>query len=151
MIIQNASYNTNIFYYTNEEIFTYKVQSVPATLNRYSDVECLERYRFRKRDLELLFGQIEHKFSLATSKLNSVEPFHQILIALRYYSTGSFQLTASDLLWCLQPTVSRIIARLSDALASLSRDYIQFPASDQFESTQDKFYDIASFPELSEQ
>lgn len=45
--------------------------------------------------------------------------------------------------------VSRIVRRVSEAIASLALEYIKFPSTpDDIMNTQNSFYDIASFPRV---
>lgn len=127
--------------------FLFEERQKYAILDHISDDECFNRYKFRKRDLQLLFEEIESHFSDVTCwKRSDVTPFHQMLIALRYYASGSFQINSGDLLQVSQPTVSRCIKRVSRAIASLSQHYLQFPSSDEQDAIKKKFYAIDGFP-----
>ncbi|KAH7986852.1 hypothetical protein HPB52_024680 [Rhipicephalus sanguineus] len=75
-------------------------------------------------------------------------PMIQLLIALRFYGAGTFQVVAGDLVHVSQPTVSRVIERVSRLIAThLFPDVVQFPNSDDgFRETMVGFYRIAKFP-----
>lgn len=74
---------------------------------------------------------------------------NQLLICLRVFATGSHLLTVSDLFGVHLSTVSRIVCRVSQALASLAPVFIKFPSTPhEIRETQNRFYDIASFPRV---
>jgi len=54
----------------------------------------------------------------------------QLLIALRYYATGCFQIVAADLINVHKATTCRAIHRVSRAIASLRSQYVSFPETD---------------------
>ena len=71
---------------------------------------------------------------------------NQLLITLRYYATGSFQLTDGDIFGVDQSTVNRIVHKISRAIAKLSSSFICFPTEREQEIQKVQFYDIARFP-----
>lgn len=73
-----------------------------------------------------------------------MSPINQILLTLRYYGTGGHLNSLADYIGMDTSTVSRIIVRVSVAIARLYPRYIKMP-EDQL-SEQIKFYDIAKFP-----
>ena len=52
-------------------------------------------------------------------------------LALRFYATGSFQEAIDDTDGASQATMSRIITRVSEVLASHSKDVIWFTVDDE--------------------
>lgn len=116
-------------------------------LDKLSDEECYDRFRFNKDDLFALFEEIRESFGdVKCYRKSDITPFYQMLIFLRYYATGSFQEATSDLQQVSKPTVSRCIARISAAIAKLSVDYIKFPSEDELDDIKMEFYSIDSFP-----
>lgn len=75
-----------------------------------------------------------------------VPPLMSLLICLRYYATGSFQLLQADLFQVSQSTVSRIVSRISKKVASLRSRFIKLPAQAEISDIQRNFFRIASFP-----
>lgn len=67
----------------------------------------------------------------------------KLLIVLQFYALG----TVGDFSGVCKATVSVIIQRVSFAIASLRKDFIKMPQSDEELSTASyAFYDIAKFP-----
>ena len=56
-----------------------------------------------------------------------ISPELKLLVCLRYYATASFQQLLGDTMQISQPTVSRIVFRVSCLLASLLPDFIKMP------------------------
>ncbi|CAC5423008.1 HARBI1 [Mytilus coruscus] len=75
--------------------------------------------------VDILTDDLEPK----TMRSHSVPASLQVLTALRYYATGSFQQVVGDLVGLSQPTISRIVSRTSRALAAKVADFIKFPLS----------------------
>ena len=79
------------------------------------DREFLKQYRFTKTTTIHIVQQIEHdKELLRHTRRNRAIPCHlQLLLALRFYATGGFQLTIGDTLNMHQTTVCRIVKHVS--------------------------------------
>lgn len=73
----------------------------------------------------------------------------QLLVCLRFYSTGGHLQTIADFAGMHVSTVSRIISRVSRIIAMLGRRFIKFPDTEEaLKEKQRQFYDIASFPRV---
>lgn len=55
-------------------------------------------------------------------------PLDQVLMALQFYATGTFQTVVGNVLSFSQSSVSRSVYSVSVALCVLSKRYISFPA-----------------------
>ena len=64
--------------------------------------------------MQLLSTELEH----GVPRNNFIPPILQIAATLRFYATGHFQITDGDLFGLSQPSVGRIIKRVSQAIAS---------------------------------
>lgn len=81
------------------------------------------RYRMSKTSFEKLLQMIENGIKWVDHR-NDPTPNHiQLQVALRFYATGSFQQVSGDLVGLSQPTISRIVKRVSISIAKLSDDY----------------------------
>ena len=70
------------------------------------------------------------------------------MLTLRYYATGTFQEACGDLCDISQLTASRIIKRVSEAIARLKIHYIQFPTADMLPQIKLDFWRICAFPNI---
>ncbi|KAJ8318371.1 hypothetical protein KUTeg_003462 [Tegillarca granosa] len=65
-------------------------------IQQYDDIDFLERYRFTKNSVVKIFDIVKNDLTYMTARNNPVSPMVQVLAALRYYATGSFQLVTGD-------------------------------------------------------
>jgi hypothetical protein len=73
--------------------------------------------------------QIEDKLEYGSDRNHSLTPINQLLITLRFYATGTFQLVVGDTFAVSKPTVCRVVHKVTAAIASLRAKYIKFPAT----------------------
>lgn len=70
------------------------------------------------------------------------------MLALRFYATGSMQQVIGDIAGIHNSTVCKCVFRVSSAIASLARNYIQMPTNEESETISCQFYEIARFPKV---
>lgn len=93
--------------------------------------------------LHLIQEHLEHP----TLRSNPLTAMQQLLVGLRFYATGSFQLTCGDLGGVSKATVCRCIQRVSNGIASLSELFIKFPETqDEKRHVIESLYNIGHFP-----
>lgn len=73
---------------------------------------------------------------------------NQLLATLRFYSCGAHQDFIGDFIGMHQTTASRIIKRVSEALASLCPEKIQMPVGPEIARVQSDFFHKARFPQV---
>ena len=115
------------------------------------DIEFRKRYRFSKNTTKYILKEIENDEDLCrlTRRNQSLPSHFQLLLALRYYATGGYQLTVGDTCNLHQTTVSKIVKRVSIALAKKRSKYIFMPRNAEEERlTYQKFHNIAQFPNV---
>ena len=61
-------------------------------------------------------------------------------------ATGSFQSVVGELINISQPTMSRMVRRVSRVIASKSSTVVKFPTNEDVLSHQRKFLEIGGFP-----
>lgn len=57
----------------------------------------------------------------------NIKPLDQVLIALQFYATGTFQTVVGNVLKVSHASVSRCVRDVSLALSRQSNNYISFP------------------------
>ena len=72
----------------------------------------------------------------------------QILLALRFYATGSIQTVLGDLLGVTQPTSCRTIRKVTDALTPHCQDWLRMPDQAAADRQAIKFARMAGFPSV---
>lgn len=110
------------------------------------DKKFILRYRFSKEVVLKILEEIDHRLEYPTDKNKPLSPIQQLLLTLRYYATGSFQLVTADLNNVSKSTVCRYIKKVSETIASMRQKYIQFPHGQEMNHVMRNFYDIAEFP-----
>lgn len=93
----------------------------------YDDNEFEMRFRLPRDMVDKLVEKIEHKIQFPEFRNNPISPRLQVLITLRYYATGAFQIVIADLFGVSQKSVSRIIENVSSAIAALAAQEVRFP------------------------
>lgn len=76
-------------------------------------------FRMTKISFDKLLNLIHEEITWHDRRNSLTPPKIQLLATLRYYATGTFQ-QVQDLLGLTQPTISRIVERVSQAIAKLS-------------------------------
>ncbi|GBO01216.1 Putative nuclease HARBI1 [Araneus ventricosus] len=104
------------------------------------DYDFRRRFRLTKEGVVELTLLIHEKLEIKSTLNNALSAVEQVLIALRFYAVASMQFEVS------QPTVSRVVLRVSEAIASLLPDYIYLPVNK--EECQEKCFDISGFPSV---
>ncbi|XP_063915470.1 putative nuclease HARBI1 [Zophobas morio] len=122
-------------------------------LNAFSDDEELSlrkrrvRFRLSKGTVENLIEELDNVLRHPTERNSAVSPTDQILLALRFYATGSFLQTVGDFSGVHATTAGKIIHKVSVALAALRNITIKMPSTDEERlECKRKFYNIARFP-----
>ncbi|XP_020298875.1 putative nuclease HARBI1, partial [Pseudomyrmex gracilis] len=127
----------------------YTIRPRPDLFNEYDNVEFVRRFRFRKRTVQMILTLIEDRIKSRTDRNHAVSPLHQLLLTLRFYATGTFQVAIGDFGGIHKSTMCRIIKKVTEAIASLRLRYIHFPNSNQsLMHTKERFYNIARFPRV---
>ena len=98
-------------------------------LELYDDMDLIKRYRMPRHCLLNLIDVLSEDLKPPTMRSHSIPATLQVLAALRYYATGSFQQVVADLAGLSQPSISRIVTKTSRALAQRANLYIKFPTT----------------------
>lgn len=77
----------------------------------------------------------------------TISGMDKILITLRYYATGTFQLCTADFYGVSESSVCNIVPAVSDRIATLREHFIKMPTADlEIEKTKKDFFKIAGMP-----
>lgn len=76
-----------------------------------------------------------------------MSPEHKVLIALRYYASGSIMVVCGDFMGIHKSIAIRIVQHVSHYIAALGSTFICFPTVDsEIKKVQQEFYNISKFP-----
>ena len=126
-------------------------QRLPRVFNRhlpviFSDEELLHRFRFGRESLLFIARLIEDEVRPLTRRNHAISTEQQLLIALRFFASGSFRQVIGDTHGYDKATVSRIVRKVSLALANKHEQWIKFPTTMEDKNTiRAGMYDIAGF------
>lgn len=114
-----------------------------------NDFEFKCRFRLNKQTVTFLVHTIGNAIQPNTHRNKSLDAQSQILIALRFYATGSFLQLIGDYIHVHKSTISRIIQRVTHKISLLSRRYIKMPSTnEELLATKQGFYNICGFPRV---
>ena len=105
----------------------------------YDDSQFRKRFRFSKvtvRNLLLMVGPLlEHRDNRGCA----LSPVLQLLLALRFYSTGCFHRVKADLIGVHESTACRAVQNVTTAIGALKGRYINFPTRAEFPAVAGDF------------
>ena len=114
-------------------------------LEEYDDEAFRLRFRLRKDSVSNLVRiHLEKDLEHQTRRGLPLTPMQQVLIALRFYATGTFQRVISDLFGVSVFAACRVIHKVSSAIAKQKRQFLSF--SENLADIKRKFYDVGHFP-----
>ena len=132
------------------EIFETPIRRVVRDRSNPFEVFCDEEFKYRfccRKEtvlslMQLLSADLEH----GVPRNNFIPPILQIAATLRFYATGDFQITDRNLFGLSQPSVCRIIKRVSQAIASKKKHFITFPCGLAGQQVKQEFSTLRGFP-----
>ena len=99
-------------------------------LESYTDCELRSRYRFGRRAINYIVELVAAEITPNTNRNHSVSAEMQVLVTLRFLASGSFlQVIGDTFLGFDKSTVSRVVRRVTQALAAKLGDFIRFPST----------------------
>ncbi|XP_048478159.1 putative nuclease HARBI1 [Plutella xylostella] len=112
----------------------------------YDDVEFQQRFRFRKDTMVNTILPLTGILANENSRGLPISPIINVLVAMRFYATGNFQIDCGDRHKLSQAVACKIIARVSRALALHVGQYVKFPPVNELAANKRKMFQIAGFP-----
>ena len=94
---------------------------------KYDEEQFHGRYRVTKAGFRELLDIIRPGIAAHNDRGKLIPIDVQLLLTLRFYATGTFQMACGDLCDILQASASRIIKRVSEAIARLKNNHTTFP------------------------
>ena len=118
-----------------------------SDIDDYSDEELRVRYRFRRESILFITNLVAGDISRNTRRNHALPPLLQVLIALRFYASGSFLQVIGDTFGVDKSTVSRAITDVSRALIAKQPLFIKWPSTnDECTAIKNEFYLRGGFP-----
>jgi len=118
-------------------------------LDCLDDDELIARYRLPRKCIVNLYDELNDELRRPAGRSSALSVSSQLLVALRFFPTGSMQRVNGDLHGVTQASTSRCINAVSTALCAIAAHYIRFPADEatQRQAVAD-FYKVSGFPNV---
>ena len=114
----------------------------------FGDVELYERFRFRRNDILGIVDEIQDDIKYPATRQGSLPAVLQLLITLRFYATGCFQNTVGEMIGIIQPTASRTIHQVTNAIRQHMDLWVHLPTQHEADQQKVKFLHLACFPNV---
>ena len=110
------------------------------------DSELRARYRFGRNSINCIINLLCGDLVRDTDRGHALEPEQQVLMALRFFATGSFLQVIGDTFGVHKSTVSRVMRAVSLALNRRFSQFIKWPTNDEVDIIKNNFFLQAGFP-----
>ncbi|XP_061193223.1 putative nuclease HARBI1 [Saccostrea echinata] len=118
-------------------------------LQGWSDEELHKRYRFSRRGIAFIVELLSEDLERATKRSHALSVEQQILMALRFYASGSFLQVIGDTIGFEKSTVSKTVKDVTNAIADKAGQFIKWPVTQSARATiKTAFYQQARFPNV---
>ena len=112
-------------------------------MDTLNDEQLILNYRFDRQSIYELSDCLQLGHS--TFRSCALPAVLQLLIALRFYATGSFQSVMGEVFHVHKSTVSRVIHRVSNGRTRLLNTVVKFPSQPEEDEIAVHFYHVAGF------
>lgn len=117
------------------------------TLANYTEEELKSRYRFGSDSIKILVELLDDNLKRETSRSHALSTTVQVLVALRFFASGSFLQVIGDTVGLPKSTVSRIIRDVSVALTQKRNELIRWPTTAaEIQQVKEGFFHKGGFP-----
>lgn len=123
-------------------------RDIDNPLDYLDDTDIICKYRLPRHNIIDLCGRFNRDLRRPTLRSRPLPVSLQVMVALRFYATGSFQTVLGDVHRISRPSVSRIINDITDCLVRLSPEYVKIPTQNDSVQIMQGFSDTAGFPNV---
>ena len=117
-------------------------------LSHYIEEELRSRHRFGREGINFIVELLSQELAPSTKRSHSLSATEQVLITLRFLASGSFlEVIRDTFLSYDKSTVSRVVRRVTLALASKVNDFVKFPTTpNERDEIKHGLFGVGSFP-----
>ncbi|XP_051507181.1 putative nuclease HARBI1 [Myxocyprinus asiaticus] len=115
-------------------------------LEQYTTEELYALFHFGNADIKYIADLIRPKLQCKNPRSHALSVEEQALIALRFYTTGTFYQVVGDNLGVNKSTLSDVVKSVSIALASQVNQSVSFPKDDQIAQSKHKVFLLGNMP-----
>ena len=88
----------------------------PINIENFTDAELRNRFRSGRQGIAYITNLIANELHCSTRRKHALPPLQQVLIAPRFYASGSFLQVIGDTAGVNKSTISRVVTNVSNAL-----------------------------------
>ncbi|XP_071118415.1 putative nuclease HARBI1 [Haliotis cracherodii] len=126
-----------------------RFRAVNFALMNYTDSELRDRYRFGRESINYIANILREDLERPTQRSHALNVHQQLMIAFRFYASGSFLQVIGDTMGVDKNTVSRVIVDVTDALVKRKNEFIKWPTQECYiRQVQDGFFALGGFPSV---
>ena len=115
-------------------------------LDFLNDEDLYKAFRFHRNELLALCDELSADIEYISNRRGALLPVMQLLIALRFYATGTFQAVIGEMFGVNQSTASRTVNRVTKAILLQMPRWVHLPTQVEADEQKVKFHAKAGFP-----
>lgn len=115
-------------------------------LEMMSETEFSRAFRFSKDTVQDILKMLSYGLAKHTNRGQPVSPMYELLITLRFLASGSYQTKMCKNV--SQPTISRILKRVTTLLSEQRLRFIKIPERNDYKRIATEFMQHGGFPEV---
>ncbi|KAM7296724.1 putative nuclease HARBI1 [Ixodes scapularis] len=115
-------------------------------LEEFDEDALQQRFRFGRAGIMFLAETLRPDLERSTRRSCALAAEQQVIVALQFYATGNFLITAGDYVHVQVSSASRSVRQVTVALTRRARDFIRWPDVAESAALQEQFFDVAGFP-----
>lgn len=112
----------------------------------YDDEGLRRRFRFGRDGLQFITELISADIERPTRRNRALPALLQVILALQFFATGNFLITAGDIIGVHVGTASKTVRRVALALQNQLTRFVRWPNPAEVLELQHVFYAMHSFP-----
>ncbi|CAL4082538.1 unnamed protein product [Meganyctiphanes norvegica] len=139
----------NAALYFERGLYRERVFEDPLDLLHISDENLLRDYRFPRREIIDLINELDPYLQRATNRSQPIPTCTQVLVALRYFASGTFQSEIGEEQGIQQSSVSKVLDDIIDILVRKAKCEINMPTENtEITRNMQEFAAFANFPRV---
>lgn len=115
-------------------------------IDEFNESELRMRYRFGRESILFITNLVFDDLRRKSKRSHALCPLDQVLIALRFYASGSFLQVIGDTFGVDKATVSRVVFSVTQALITHRDEFIKWPSNEELQEVKNAFFQRGGFP-----
>ncbi|XP_062579744.1 putative nuclease HARBI1 [Saccostrea cucullata] len=122
-------------------------RDIDNPLDYLDDDAIIRRYRLSRPIIHDLCEQFQNELQRPTMRSHALPVSLQVMVALRFYATGSFQAVVGDVHNISRPSVFKVVKDMTQCLVNVANIHIRMPiTSNELAKNMNDFSLIANMP-----